>query len=55
MYYDDNYCYAFLERLHLQAPESYHYLSQSGCVSDPTINDQQDFVRIKVKPVQLGF
>lgn len=32
-----------VETLLLRAPESYHYLSQSGCVSDPTINDVKDF------------
>ena len=37
-----------VEKLHLLAPESYHYLNQSGCTSDPTINDEKDFANIMV-------
>ena len=33
--------------LKLGAPESYYYLSQSGCVSDPTINDVSDFAKVR--------
>jgi myosin X len=35
------------ETMMLSTPESYHYLNQSGCVSDPTINDASDFLRVK--------
>ena len=34
------------ERLYLSEPESYHYLNQSGCVNDPTINDANDFSKV---------
>ena len=44
----DHYLLVFLEKYHLLSPEAYHYLNQSGCVSDPTINDQSDFARMKV-------
>ena len=27
-------------------PEHFHYLRQSGCVSDPTINDVRDFANV---------
>ena len=40
--------YHYIERLHLTSPESFHYLNQSGCVSDPTINDVADFARVRV-------
>ena len=30
----------------LGEPESFHYLNQSGCVSDPTINDVADFAKV---------
>lgn len=30
----------------LGEPTTYHYLNQSGCVSDPTINDEEDFARV---------
>ena len=42
------YLIIFLEKYHLSSPEAYHYLNQSGCTSDPTINDQNDFARMKV-------
>ena len=34
------------ESLQLTEPQSYHYLNQSGCVSDPTIDDVSDFARV---------
>ena len=36
------------QQLKLGDPSTYHYLSQSGCVSDPTINDVEDFARVSV-------
>jgi myosin X len=35
------------ESLQLTEPQSYHYLNQSGCVSDPTIDDVSDFARVR--------
>ena len=34
------------ELLQLGEPESFYYLKQSGCVSDPTINDRADFAKV---------
>jgi myosin heavy subunit len=34
------------EHLKLRDPNSFHYLNQSGCVSDPTIDDVEDFNRV---------
>ncbi|XP_053762875.1 unconventional myosin-X isoform X3 [Panthera pardus] len=31
------------EEFYLSVPENYHYLSQSGCVEDKTISDQESF------------
>nr|XP_010955573.1 unconventional myosin-X [Camelus bactrianus] len=31
------------EEFYLSVPENYHYLNQSGCVGDKTINDQESF------------
>ncbi|XP_003466776.4 unconventional myosin-X isoform X3 [Cavia porcellus] len=31
------------EEFYLSVPENYHYLNQSGCIEDKTINDQQSF------------
>uniref|UniRef100_A0A8D1VUV5 Unconventional myosin-X n=1 Tax=Sus scrofa TaxID=9823 RepID=A0A8D1VUV5_PIG len=31
------------EEFYLSVPENYHYLNQSGCVADKTINDQESF------------
>lgn len=36
------------QSLQLWSPKKYYYLSQSGCVSDPTINDEEDFQRVEV-------
>ena len=36
-----------VEMLQLMEPEKFHYLSQSGCVSDPTINDVRDFANVR--------
>ncbi|XP_065192993.1 unconventional myosin-X-like [Sycon ciliatum] len=38
------------EKLQLWGAKKYHYLNQSGCVSDPTINDAQHF-----KDIELAF
>lgn len=48
--------YYNIERLNLLDPTTYHYLNQSGCTSDPTINDVRDFANIKVliNPSVLG-
>ena len=34
------------DQLRLKDPNSFHYLNQSGCVSDPTIDDRGDFARV---------
>ena len=34
------------EQLRMRDPNSFHYLNQSGCISDPTINDVEDFARV---------
>ena len=34
------------EQLKLLDPNSFHYLNQSGCISDPTINDVEDFATV---------
>ncbi|XP_068957507.1 unconventional myosin-X [Petaurus breviceps papuanus] len=31
------------EEFYLSAPENYHYLNQSGCIADSTINDKESF------------
>ncbi|XP_047623744.1 unconventional myosin-X isoform X2 [Phacochoerus africanus] len=31
------------EEFYLSVPENYHYLNQSGCIADKTINDQESF------------
>ena len=35
--------FCLVGNLQLMEPEKFYYLSQSGCVSDPTINDVRDF------------
>ena len=42
------YCVYFVARLNLFSADQYHYLNQSGCYGDPTINDVQDFINVKV-------
>ena len=37
-----------LDELLLNAPEKYHYLKQSGCYGDPSINDVEDFNNVLV-------
>jgi len=32
----------------LNSPEKYHYLKQSGCYGDPSINDKEDFNNVTV-------
>ncbi|XP_021114292.1 unconventional myosin-X isoform X2 [Heterocephalus glaber] len=34
------------EEFYLSVPENYHYLNQSGCVEDKTINDQESFKEV---------
>ena len=34
--------------LNLFSADQYHYLNQSGCFGDPSINDAQDFINVKV-------
>lgn len=41
-------------RFNLFAPDQYHYLNQSGCVGDPTINDAQDFINVKVLMYEMS-
>ena len=41
-------CVCFVARFNLFSADQYHYLNQSGCYGDPTINDVQDFVNVKV-------
>ncbi|XP_071802894.1 unconventional myosin-X-like isoform X2 [Asterias amurensis] len=35
------------ERLYLSEASSYHYLNQSGCISDPTIDDKGNFQAVQ--------
>eukprot|EP00118_Oscarella_pearsei_P013163 m.102222 g.102222 ORF g.102222 m.102222 type:complete len:1858 (+) comp37156_c0_seq6:100-5673(+) len=41
--------------LQLYDPGKYHYLNQSGCVGDPTINDAADFQRVKTGMETMQF
>nr|XP_010586381.2 unconventional myosin-X isoform X2 [Loxodonta africana] len=34
------------EEFYLSIPENYHYLNQSGCIEDKTINDQESFKEV---------
>ncbi|XP_030876742.1 unconventional myosin-X-like [Leptonychotes weddellii] len=34
------------EEFYLSVPENYHYLSQSGCIEDKTISDQESFKEV---------
>ena len=36
-----------VELLQLQEAEKFHYLNQSGCISDPTINDAKEFDNVR--------
>lgn len=40
--------FIFIEEFYLSVPENYHYLSQSGCVEDKTISDQESFREVIV-------
>lgn len=40
--------FLFVEEFYLSVPENYHYLNQSGCVADKTINDQESFREVIV-------
>lgn len=39
-----------------EGPEWYHYLSQSGCVQDGSLDDQQlfDSVMVRISPVSVS-
>ena len=39
----------FAGDLCLYNPNGYYYLKQSGCISDPTIDDKQDFMDVLVR------
>lgn len=41
-------CILYPEKLQLLEPEGFYYLSQSGCISDPTINDVEDFASVSI-------
>ena len=45
--------YIFVARFNLFSADQYHYLNQSGCYGDPTINDVQDFINVKVRMYSL--
>ena len=38
----------FVGDLCLYNPSGYYYLKQSGCITDPTIDDRQDFLNVLV-------
>ena len=40
--------FLFVEEFYLSVPENYHYLNQSGCVTDRTISDQESFREVIV-------
>ena len=40
---------------YLYPAEKYHYLSQSGCFSDPTLDDQQDYLNVIVSNTEFDF
>lgn len=35
--------------MYLDNADGYYYLKQSGCISDPTIDDKQDFNNVLVR------
>ena len=39
--------YSCTDLLQLEEAEKFHYLNQSGCISDPTINDVKDFESVR--------
>uniref|UniRef100_H2ZET4 Unconventional myosin-X n=1 Tax=Ciona savignyi TaxID=51511 RepID=H2ZET4_CIOSA len=43
------------DRLFLMEPEEYHYLNQSGCCSDPTLNDSEDWNMLEQALQVIGF
>nr|CAB3264150.1 unconventional myosin-X [Phallusia mammillata] len=43
------------EKLHLREPSEYHYLNQSGCDSDPTLDDVKDWEQFEQSLVTIGF
>lgn len=36
------------EKFKLTEPENFHYLNQSNCTSDPTLNDKEDWDALDV-------
>jgi hypothetical protein len=40
--------------LQLMEPENFYYLRQSGCVSDPTINDVRDYASVSLHGMAEG-
>ena len=52
-------CYIFVflsvEEFYLSVPENYHYLNQSGCVTDRTISDQESFREVIVSYLPIFF
>ena len=42
---------SLLGELHLLPAEKYHYLNQSGCIVDPTIDDKSDFFKVLVRVI----
>lgn len=49
------FCFLFVEEFYLSVPRNYHYLNQSGCVTDRTISDQESFreVIVSYSPIFL--
>lgn len=45
--------FAVAESLSLAEPETYRYLSQSGCVSDENLNDGEMFTKVMVSSVRI--
>ena len=44
-----------LANFYLYPAEKYHYLSQSGCFSDPTLDDQRDYLNVIVSNTKFAF
>lgn len=45
--------FAIAESLSLAEPETYRYLSQSGCVNDENLNDGEMFTKVMVSSVLI--
>ena len=37
-----------LDKLFLTEVNDFHYLNQSGCTSDPSLNDEEDWISLEV-------